>query len=197
MDRKKTAVNQQDSSGNPPGEPVERQEIRQKNRREQKNSHVGRKAAGTALILALLSGGGYFGLGIGNPNGGWLVPSSPGVTQEAPTNHESQEVPATSASTQTQAPTQTELPSETPAPEAETTTETEGQEGILTVTVREQEIEYRGRSLTAAELEQALLGDYQDCMRIRLVDDHAIKSVYDEVEALLERLRFAVETAKP
>ena len=136
-----------------------------------KSAHVGRKAAGTAVILALLAGGGYFGLGVGNPNGGWLSPSTPGVTQEAPQT--------------TNAPATTQAPVQTTAPVESTTAE----DGILRITVKESGILYRGQSVSLAELEQALLKDYKAGHRAELTDDHAIKSVYDEVTALLNKLQ--------
>ena len=159
------------------------QEVK-KNRPEEnkKSAHVGRKAAGTAALLALLAGGGYFGFGVGNPDGGWFVdPATTAVTAEAPSQ-------ATEAPTEipvTQEPTEA-----TTAPE-ETTTE---DASVLMIRVKENGIEYQGRPVTLAELEQALLTDYQEGKTVRLVDDHAIKAAYDEVQALLDQLKLPVET---
>ncbi|MBO4839138.1 MAG: hypothetical protein J5493_07210 [Lachnospiraceae bacterium] len=144
-----------------------------------KSSHTTGKAAGAVLLLALLGGGLGFGLG-GRSNGGQggSETTPPAVTQEA-------------TGQPTEAPT--EIP-DTPAPTQETTA---AEEGVLTVTVRENGIEYNGRTLTVAELEQALLTDYKEGDKIRLMDDHAIKAVYDEVTALLDKLKMPVETAIP
>ena len=139
---------------------------------EKKKSNTGKKAAGTALILALLAGGAHFGLGIGNPGGGFLNPvqattqASADATQEATT-----------------APTQTSTEATQPATE----------EGILGITVQESQILYQGSPVSLAELEQALLRDYKEGLKIRLTDDHAIKSAYDEVAALLTRLQLPLE----
>ena len=141
-----------------------------------KSAHTGRKAAGTVAILALLMGGGYFGLGVGNPQGGWLNPA-PAVTQESPQT--------TGAPATTQAPVQTTAPVES----------TTADDGILRITVKESGILYRGQSMSLAELEQALLQDYKEGYKVKLTDDHAIKSVYDEVTALLGRLQLPQETA--
>ncbi|MBQ7146381.1 MAG: hypothetical protein IJR95_06410 [Lachnospiraceae bacterium] len=141
-----------------------------------KSAHVGRKAAGTAVILALLAGGGYFGFGVGNPNGGWLTPSNPGITQEAPP--QTTAVPAT-----TLAPVQTTA-------QVESTT---ADDGILRITVKESGILYRGQSVSLAELEQALLKDYKAGDKAELTDDHAIKAVYDEVTALLNKLQIPLK----
>ena len=147
-----------------------------------KNNHTAGKVAGTALLLALLGGGGYFGLGVGNPDGGWLNPSPPALTQEVPDR-------ATEATVQpTQAPTQPTTAEPQPTP---TATE-EAKE--LVITVREDRIRYQDREVTLEELEQSVLADYKEGKTVSLRDDHAIKSVYDEVVALMDRLHIALET---
>ena len=62
-------------------------------------------------------------------------------------------------------------------------------DGILTVTVREDKLLYEGREVDLTQLEENLLKDYKaDSSTVELLDDHAIKAVYDEVSALLQKL---------
>ena len=98
---------------------------------QKKKSHTGSKIVGGAVLLALLGGGGYFGLGIGNNGGGFLNPTQP---KGDPTAN------ATTAEAETTA-VQTE---------AEPNTE---EEGVLTVTVKEDKLVYRGETLTQAVLD--------------------------------------------
>ena len=140
---------------------------------KKKSSHTGSKVAGAAVILALLGGGGYFGLGIGNPNGGLLPNNQPTQQQQ-----------------ETAAPTQEET---TPPTTEEPTTEAPTEESVLTITVKESEILYQGKAVTLAALETALLSDFKDGKSIKLVDEKAIKSVYDEVESLLGKLNLPFE----
>ena len=112
---------------------------------EKKSSHNGRKAVGTAAILALLAGGGYFGFGVGNPDGGWFVDRGEvPVTAEAPSQTREAETPTEIPVTQ--APTEA-----TTAPE-----ETTAEATVLEITVRESGIEYQGQPVTLAELEQRI-----------------------------------------
>ena len=153
---------------------------------EKKSSHNGRKAVGTAAILALLAGGGYFGFGVGNPDGGWFVDRGEvPVTAEAPS--QTREAEAPTEIPVTQAPTEA-----TTAPE-----ETTAEATVLEIRVRESGIEYQGQPVTLAELEQTLLKDYKEGKTVRLIDDHAIKAAYDEVKALLDQLKLPVETPAP
>ena len=132
-------------------------------REEGKEKHTGRKVVGAAVILALLGGGGYFGFGIGNPNGGFLPVNGTTAVQQ-----------------QTQA--------ETPAPSTQEITQAPTEATSLKITVQESKILYQGKEVTIAELETQLLKDFKEGKEITLTDDHAIKAVYDEVEALLGRL---------
>ena len=61
-------------------------------------------------------------------------------------------------------------------------------DGTLTVTVRNSDILYRGSEVTLSQLETLLLSDYTAEKQIILQDDHAIKSTFDEVTALLAKL---------
>ena len=132
----------------------------EKKNEEKKSSHAGSKLAGAALILALLGGGAHFGLGVGNPNGGWINPKP------------------SEAATQEQTPLATQPSTEAPT-----------QEGKLMITISENKILYQGKEVSLAQLEEALLRDYKADSKVELVDDHAIKSVYDEVTTLLQKLK--------
>ena len=61
-------------------------------------------------------------------------------------------------------------------------------DGTLTVTVRNSGIMYRGVEVTLTQLETLLLSNYTAEKQIILQDDHAIKSTFDEVTALLAKL---------
>ena len=77
-----------------------------------------------------------------------------------------------------------------PAP-AETKTEEQveqADDGVLSITVREDGLLYEGKSVSIEELEAALLSDYKEGVSVELVDDHAVKASYDEACALLQRL---------
>ena len=57
------------------------------------------------------------------------------------------------------------------------------------VTVKEDKLLYEGREVDLTQLEEDLLKDYKaDSSTVELLDDHAIKAVYDEVSALLQKL---------
>nr|MBQ6242021.1 hypothetical protein [Lachnospiraceae bacterium] len=147
-----------------------------------KSAHMGRKAAGTAAILALLAGGGYFGFGVGNPDGGWFTPSEPAVTAEAPTQ--------TPTEAPTEAPTTQEPTSETQP----TTTE----EGVLVITVKEHDIEYGGKIVSIEELREALKKEYKEGDRILLVNAGDAKlNEYELVETLVKELNMPLETQTP
>lgn len=138
---------------------------------KKKSNHTGRNVATAAVILALLGGGGYFGLGIGNPNGGAL-----------PVN-------GTTAGHETQAPTQEQTAPPTTAEVTEAPTEA----SVLTITVKESEILYQGKAVTLAELETAILSDFKEGKSVKLVDEKAIESVYGDVSALLAKLNIPFE----
>lgn len=144
-----------------------------------KKSHTGRNVTITALLLAALLGGGHYGLGIGKGGGGeGLLPESGNSTQS--------ETAQTQQAEESQAPeTQETAAEEAAAPE---------DDGVLSIVVREDKLLYEGEETDLAALEQALLRDYvQGKTRVTLADDHAIKSAYDEVTALLDRLGIKAE----
>ncbi len=134
-----------------------------------KKGKGGKTVAGAALLLALLGGGGYFGLGIGNSDGGLLPVGTPEVTAEQTKNtaEQTQEV--------TEAPTQ----------------ETKSQE--LAIRVQKSDILLNGQKVTAEELEEALTREYKEGMTVVLIDDYAIKSVYDNAETVLNKLHLPFE----
>ena len=138
-------------------------------RDNKKKGKGGKTVAGAALLLALLGGGGYFGLGIGNDNGG-LIPAGE---------------PATTA-----------VQAESSAEQVQTTAETTPQETqiqTLTIQIDESKIVYNGKTVTPEELEEALSKDYKDGMTVKLIDHHAIKSVYENAEAVLNKLHLTFE----
>ncbi len=69
-------------------------------------------------------------------------------------------------------------------------------DGVLTVTVREDKLLYEGQEVTLAQLEENLLKDYKTETAVELKDDHAIKAAYDEVTALLQKLNIPFSTGK-
>ena len=148
-----------------------------------KKSHTGRNVTITALLLAALLGGGRYGLGIGKGGGGeGLLPESGNSTQSqtAQTEQAEPEAPET-ADAPEQEPEVTE-PGETAA------------DAVLEIAVKEDKLFYEGEETDLAALEQALLRDYvQGETAVTLTDDHAIKSAYDEVTALLDRLGIKAE----
>ena len=70
-------------------------------------------------------------------------------------------------------------------------------DGVLTVTVREDKLLYKGKEVTLGQLEEALLKDYKaGSSTVELKDDHAIKASYDEVKALLQKLSIPFTVGK-
>ena len=140
-------------------------------------SHTGRNVTIAAVLIAALLGGGRYGLGLGGGKGGdGLLPESGGASQG--------ETAQVTAAPDAQAP-QAEA-SEAPGQEAD--------DGVLTVTVREDKLFYEDEPVDLAALEEALLRDYvPGTTAVKLIDDHAIKSAYDEVAALLARLGITAE----
>ena len=66
-------------------------------------------------------------------------------------------------------------------------------DGVLSIVVKEDKLIYEGEETDLAALEQALLRDYvKNSTTVTLIDDHAIKSAYDAVTALLDRLGIPV-----
>ncbi len=126
----------------------------------------GAKTVGiVALLAALFGSGGYFGLGIGHPNGGVIPVNLPGTTAAPPA-------------------VTTEAPKEVTTAAPETTTE----DSILSITVKADGLVYEGRSVTLAELEKAILSDFKAGKEVELTDEHASKSDFEAVETLLKQL---------
>ena len=141
-------------------------------------------AGAVLLVGALLFGGAKLGLGGG---GEGILPVRGGSGQNETVQTEdvssvTQDAGQESALTQSEALN----PSEEPTGEAE-------DDGILTITVREGQILYRGEVVDLDGLEQYLLEDYTQDIIVTLSDDHAIKSVYDDVQSLLQRLEIAAQ----
>ena len=156
-------------------------------RSSKRNGHTGGKAIiGGALLLALLAGG-HFGLGIGRDGGGLLTGQALETAQEtvSETAQEAQEkvtetVEKVQEKAQEAVETVQEKVEEAAAPQ---------DDGVLTVTVKEDKLLYEGEEVTLAQLEENLLKDYKpDSTTVELRDDHAIKAAYDEVTALLQKL---------
>ncbi len=130
-----------------------------------RSRHTGRNATIFALLLAALLGGRY-GLGLGGRGGEGMLPETGNSAQSQAASAES-----------TQAPSGTQESEEA------------GDDGVLSIVVKEDKLIYEGEETDLAALEQALLRDYvKDSSTVTLTDDHAIKSAYDAVTALLDRL---------
>ena len=71
--------------------------------------------------------------------------------------------------------------------------ETEADDYVLTVTVREDKLFFEGEEVSSEELEEALLRAYSTEKQVELVDDSAIKADYDTAAAILERLEIPYE----
>ena len=138
------------------------------NERNNKRGHGVRNTAIAGAALLLLLGGGRYGLGIGRGGGEGVLP------QEGDSV-----LPETA---------QTETVEATAAPE-----EAPGDDGVLEITVREDKLYYEGEAVDLTALRDALLRDYAEGVKVKLTDDHAIKSAYDEVSALLTSLGIEAE----
>ena len=148
--------------------------------KSKKKSHTGRNVTITALVLAALLGGGRYGLGLGRGGGEGLLPETGNSTQSETAQTVQAEEPAEAQEAQ-----EPEAPAEE-APEAD--------DGVLSIVVKEDKLYYEGEEIDLAALEQALLRDYvQGKTVVTLTDDHAIKSAYDEVAVLLDRLGIKAE----
>ena len=168
----------------------------EKNKRSfRRNGHTGGKVAIGAVALALLLAGGHFGLGIGREGGGVLTGQAMEQAQETVTEAAEQ-----AQETVTEAVEQVQEK----AAEAVETVQEKAEEagaaqddGVLTVTVREDKLLYEGEEVTLVQLEEDLLRDYKaDATTVELRDDHAIKAAYDEAKALLEKLNIPFSTGK-
>lgn len=148
-------------------------------RSPKRNRHTGGKVAGGAVLLALLLAGGHFGLGIGREGGGLLT----GEALQAVTETAQETVAETAEKVQEKA--------------EEVVTPQEQDDGVLTITVKEDKLLYEGKDVSLSQLEQNLLKEYKiDSTTVELVDDHAIKAAYDEVTALLQKLNIPFREGK-
>lgn len=141
-------------------------------------------AGAVLLVGALLFGGAKLGFGGG---GDGILPVRGGSGQNETVQTEdvpsvTQDAGQESALAQNEAPDQ---PVE-PAEKAE-------DDNILTITVREGQILYRGEIVDLDGLEQYLLEDYTQDKTVTLSDDHAIKSVYDDVQSMLHKLEIVAQ----
>ena len=156
----------------------------EENKRSQRNRHTGGKVTAGAVILALLLAGGHFGLGIGREGGGLLTGEALETTKETVTETAEQVQEKAEETVETIQ----EKVEEAIAPQ---------DDGVLTVTVKEDKLLYEGAEVTLAQLEESLLKDYKgDATAVELRDDHAIKAAYDEVTALLQKLNIPFSTGK-
>ena len=154
------------------------------NRSSKRNRHTGGKVTAGAVVLALLLAGGHFGLGIGREGGGLLTGQALETATETVTET-AQKVQETAVET---AEKVQEAVTEAVAPQ---------DERVLTVTVKEDKLLYEGEEVTLAQLEEDLLKDYKaGTNTVELVDDHAIKASYDEVNALLQKLNIPYTQGK-
>ena len=156
----------------------------EENKRSQRNRHTGGKVTAGAVILALLLAGGHFGLGIGREGGGLLTGEALETAKETVTE------------TAEQVQEKAEETVETIQEKVEEVAALQD-DGVLTVTVKEDKLLYEGAEVTLAQLEESLLKDYKgDATAVELRDDHAIKAAYDEVTALLQKLNIPFTTGK-
>ena len=153
-------------------------------RSPKRNRHTGGKVTAGAVILALLLAGGHFGLGIGREGGGLLTGEALETAKETVTETAEQVQEKAEETVETIQ----EKVEEAIAPQ---------DDGVLTVTVKEDKLLYEGSEVTLAQLEESLLKDYRgDATAVELRDDHAIKAAYDEAAALLQKLNIPFTTGK-
>ena len=159
----------------------------EENKRSQRNRHTGGKVTAGAVILALLLAGGHFGLGIGREGGGLLTGEALEMAKETVTET-AEQVQEKAEETVETVETIQEKVEEVAALQ---------DDGVLTVTVKEDKLLYEGSEVTLAQLEESLLKDYRgDATAVELRDDHAIKAAYDEAAALLQKLNIPFSTGK-
>lgn len=164
-------------------------------RSTKRNRHTGSKAViGGALLLALLAGG-HFGLGIGRAGGGLLTGQAMETAQGTVTETaEKAQEAAAEAVEQVQETAQETVEQVQETVEAVAAPQ---DDGVLTVTVREDKLFYEEEEVTLAQLEEDLLRDYKaGDTTVELRDDHAIKAAYDEATALLQKLNIPFTTEK-
>ena len=162
-----------------------------KNRSSKRKRHTGGKVVGGAALLALLLAGGHFGLGIGRAEGGLLTGEALQAAKETVVDTAEAAKETLTEGYETVKEALTETAETVQEPEAVPVQEivVQQDDGILTITVREDKLLYEGREVDLTQLEEDLLNDYKtDASTVELQDDHAIKAVYDEVSALLQRL---------
>ena len=162
-----------------------------KKRSSKRKSHTGGKVVGGAALLALLLAGGHFGLGIGRAEGGLLTGEALQAAKETVVDTAEAAKETLTEGYETVKEALTETAETVQEPEAVPVQEivVQQDDGILTITVREDKLLYEGREVDLTQLEEDLLNDYKtDASTVELQDDHAIKAVYDEVSALLQRL---------
>ena len=162
-----------------------------KKRSSKRKSHTGGKVVGGAALLALLLAGGHFGLGIGRAEGGLLTGEALQAAKETVVDTAEAAKETLTEGYETVKEALTETAETVQEPEAVPVQEivVQQDDGILTITVREDKLLYEGREVDLTQLEDDLLNDYKaDASTVELQDDHAIKAVYDEVSALLQRL---------
>ena len=152
-------------------------------RNVKRNRHTGGKVTAGAVVLALLLAGGHFGLGIGREGGGLLTGEALQTATQTVTEN---------------AQAAKEAAVETAEKVSEAVTEAVTKDdGVLTITVKEDKLLYEGKEVTLAQLEENLLKDYKaGTNTVELKDDHAIKAAYDEVTALLQKLNIPFTTGK-
>ena len=153
------------------------------NRNPKRNRHTGGKVTAGAVVLALLLAGGHFGLGIGREGGGLLTGEALETAKETVTE------------TAEQVQEKAEETVETIQEKVEEVAASQD-DGVLTVTVKEDKLLYEGQEVNLAQLEENLLKDYKAETAVELKDDHAIKAAYDEVTALLQKLNIPFTTGK-
>ena len=137
-----------------------------KEAKQKKNKHTGTKVGIAAVILAALFGGGYFALGGGAGLGIDGIFKGTNQNTEVPTK-ESEKIPES-----TEAESEKNYEDDT----------------VLEIVITETGIVYEGKNVTESELETAILSDFTGNVVVTVKDDHAIKSTYDEVTALLTKL---------
>ena len=150
--------------------------------------HTGGKVAGGVALLALVLAGGHFGLGIGRAEGGLLTGEAlQNAGETVAKAYESVKETVTGTAEPTAEPTA--APTAAPTAEPVQTLVIPVDDGVLTLTVREDQLLYEGQAVDLVQLEERILKDYRaDTSTVELLDDHAIKAAYDEVKALLEKL---------
>ena len=170
-----------------------------KKRSSKRNSHTGGKVVGGAALLALLLAGGHFGLGIGRAEGGLLTGEALQAAKETvvDTAQAARETLGEGIEIAKETLTETAQDVQEAVTETVQVIVVQQDDGILTITVREDKLLYEGREVTLAQLEENLLQDYRaDAFAVELLDDHAIKAAYDEVSALLQKLSIPYDTGK-